>query len=138
MKDETDSGGGAMTGSVRPRAGQRAPVDLRVRTKELALRVIRLCSSLPDRGAGGVIANQVLRSGTSVGAHYREAYRVKSGPDFVNKMQGALQELDETAYWLELLEGSQLVTAERLKDLRTETDELIAIFVSIVKKVKAQ
>jgi four helix bundle protein len=73
-----------------------------------------------------------------VGAQYREAYRAKSGPDFINKMQGALQELDETAYWLELLEESKLVPAEKLSELRAETEELIAIFVSIVKKVKAR
>ena len=125
MKDEEDQVRGA-------------PEGLRVRTKKYGLRIIRLYARLPKRGEGEVIGKQVLRSGTSVGAHYREAYRAKSGPDFVNKIQGALQELDETAYWLELLEESGLVTAEKIKGLRGETDELLAIFVSIVKKVKSR
>jgi four helix bundle protein len=114
------------------------PQDLRERTMQYGLRIVRLYVALPKRGEGEVIGKQVLRSGTAVGAHYREAHRAKSGPDFVSKMQGALQELDETAYWLELLEESGLMTAAKLKSLRGETDELLAIFVSIVKKVKAR
>ncbi len=125
-------------GQGGPEKERREPVDLRERTKGLALRVIRLAASLPGRGAGEVIGKQILRSGTSVGAHYREAHRAKSGPDFINKMQGALQELDETAYWLELLEESKVMPAEKLGDLRAEVEELIAIFVTIVKKVKAR
>jgi four helix bundle protein len=117
---------------------RNGPEDLRQRTKKYGLRIIRLYAALPKRGEGEVIGKQLLRSGTSVGAHYREAYRAKSGPDFVSKMQGALQELDESAYWLELLEESGLVTADKLKGLRGETDELLAIFVSIVKKVKSR
>jgi len=114
------------------------PPDLRVRTKNYALRIIRLYSALPKRGVSDVIGRQVLRSATSVGAHYREAYRAKSGPDFVNKIQGALQELEESAYWLELLEGAGIVTTEKLKGLRGETDELLAIFVAIAKKAKSR
>jgi four helix bundle protein len=83
-----------------------------------------------------VIGKQVLRSGTSVGAQYREGSRGKSDADFVNKMEGALQELDETAYWLELLTESGIVPAEKLESLRKETDEITAIFVAIVTKVK--
>jgi four helix bundle protein len=78
----------------------------------------------------------VLRSGTSVGAHYREGQRAKSDADFVNKMEGGLQELDETAYWLELLVESKIVSAEKLGPLQKETDELISIFVTIVNKMK--
>jgi four helix bundle protein len=111
--------------------------DLRVRTKRFALRIIKMYQSLPKTGEAQVIGKQILRSGTSVGAQYREACRAKSPADFVNKMEGALQELDETAYWLELLVESGLVKPELLSDLHQETDELIAIFVASVKTTKA-
>ena len=80
------------------------------RTKRFALSVIRLYSSLPKRTVEQVLGKQVLRSGTSVGGHYREACRAKSNADFVSKIEGALQELDETAYWLELLHEAGIVT----------------------------
>jgi four helix bundle protein len=80
----------------------------------------------------------MLRSGTSVGAHYREACRGKSNADFINKMEGGLQELDETAYWLELLVESGIVKEASLKSLMQETDELTAIFVTIVNKTKSK
>ncbi len=112
--------------------------DLKVRTKDYALRIIRLYAWLPKSGEAQVLGRQVLRSGTSVGAHYREAVRAKSDADFINKMQDALQELEESAYWLELLQDSGIVPAERLGALCTETDELTAILVGIVKKMKAK
>jgi four helix bundle protein len=111
-------------------------VELRARTKDFALRIIRLYVSLPKTTEAQVIGRQLLRSGTSVGAHYREAQRAKSTADFISKMEGALQELDETAYWLELLVESKIVQADRLAPLVKETDELIAIFVTIVNKMK--
>ncbi len=83
--------------------------DLSKRTTEFALRIIRLYSALPKTTEAQVIGKQVLRSGTSVGAHYREARRAKSNADFINKIEGALQELDETSYWLELLVESDIV-----------------------------
>ncbi|GAB4408216.1 MAG: four helix bundle protein [Anaerolineae bacterium] len=114
------------------------PQDLRVRTKTFALRIIRLYAALPKTTEAQVIGKQLLRSGTSVGAHYREAQRAKSDADFVNKIEGGLQELEETAYWLELLVESGIMTEERLKPLSNETEELTAIFVSMVKKVKSK
>lgn len=110
--------------------------DLRNRTKAFALRIIRLYAALPKTTEAQVIGKQLLRSGTSVGAHYREASRAKSTPDFISKMQGGLQELDETDYWLELLGDSKIVPYARLTDLRTEANELIAIFVASVKTAK--
>jgi four helix bundle protein len=110
--------------------------DLRVRTKTFALQSIRLYVSLPKRTEAQILGRQVLRSGTSVGAHYREAQRGKSDADFVNKIEGGLQELDETAYWFELLAESGIVAEEKLKPLMNETDELIAIFVTIAKNTK--
>ncbi len=110
--------------------------DLRVRTKQFALRIIRLYQHLPRSGEAQVIGKQVLRSGTSVGAQYREACRAKSPADFISKMEGSLQELDETAYWLELLIEGDIIKPEKLGDLQKETDELIAIFVTSVKTAK--
>lgn len=112
--------------------------DLKFRTKQFALRIIRLSASLPKTTEAQVIGKQVLRSGTSVGAQYREAQRAKSDADFINKVEGSLQELDETSYWLELLKDSGIVSCEELTPLLKETDELIAIFVTIVKKVKSK
>ncbi len=110
--------------------------NLRDRTKQFALRVIHLYSALPKENPALVIAKQVLRSGTSVGAHYREACRAKSDADFISKMEGALQELDETTYWLELLSEAQIMQPDKLKPLHDEADELIAIVVTMIKRVK--
>ena len=110
--------------------------DLRERTKIFALRVIKVYQSLPKTGEAQVLGKQVLRSGTSVGAQYREACRAKSPADFVNMMGGALKELDETAFWLELLVESGIVSTAKLADLQKETDELIAIFVSSINTSK--
>ena len=86
---------------------ERKPVDLSERTKAFSLRVIQLYSALPQSTVAPVIGKQLLRSGTSVGAHYREAARSRSDAEFVSKVEGALQELEETAYWLELLGESR-------------------------------
>ena len=79
---------------------------------------------------------QALRSGTSVGANYREAYRARSKPEFISKCGDSLRELEETAYWLELLVEANCVTAGNVSILRQECDELIAIFVTILKRSK--
>lgn len=110
--------------------------DLRSRTKAFALRIIRMYRNLSKSGEAKVIGNQVLRSGTSVGAQYREACRAKSPADFVNMMEGALKELDESAYWLELLVEAEIIPAAKLADLQKETDELIAIFVASINTSK--
>ena len=115
---------------------KKAPIDLRVRTKDFALRIIRMYRALPKNGEAGVIGRQILRSGTSVGAQYREASRAKSPRDFISKMEGSLQELDETAFWIELLIEAEIMPKERMSDLEKETDELIAIFVSSIKTAK--
>ncbi len=111
--------------------------DLRQRTKQVALRIIKLYVSLPGRGVTSILGTQVLKAGTSVGAHYREAQRAKSNADFISKIEGALQELDETCYWLELLADGNIVKASRLESLRQEANELTAILVTIAKRVKA-
>jgi four helix bundle protein len=110
--------------------------DLRERTKAFALRIVRLYVALPKTTEAQVIGKQVLRSGTSIGAHYREASRARSDAEFVSKIGIALQELDETSYWLELMVEGEIVSAGRLDALQQETEELIAIFTAIMKKVK--
>jgi four helix bundle protein len=109
---------------------------LRLRTKQYALRIIQLCEKLPRTTAAQVIGRQVLRSGTSPGAQYREAQRAKSTADFISKVEGALQELEETAYWLELLVESKLIQQDMLDGLDAETEELTAIMVAIVLAAK--
>ena len=103
------------------------PQDLKVRTSEFALRIIRMYMRLPKTTEAQVLGKQVLRSGTSVGAHYREGHRAKSDADVVNKFEGLLQELDETDYWLDLLVKAGIVPAQTLEPLIKETNELIAI-----------
>jgi len=114
------------------------PEDLKERTKRFALRMIRLYSTLPKTTAVQVLGKQVLRAGTSVGAHYREGLRARSDAEVISKLEGALQELEETAYWLELLIKSGVVKSELLKNLMGETGELTAILITCVKKVKAK
>jgi four helix bundle protein len=112
------------------------PQDLKDRTSELALRIIRMYVRLPKTTEAQVLGKQVLRSGTSVGAQYREGHRAKSDADVVNKFEGVLQELDETDYWLDLLVKAGIVPVEKVESLIKETNELIAIFVTIVTKIK--
>lgn len=118
--------------AVRPRQ------DLRKRLKEYALRILKLYDSLPKSGSVHIISHQLARSGTSPAAQYREACRAKSNADFISKIEGALQELDESDRWLELLIDGNYVSSAKLQPLRDETDELISIFVTIVNRVKAR
>jgi len=111
--------------------------DLKLRTKEFALRIIRMYSKLPKNDAiAQVLGKQVLRSGTSVGANYREASRGRSKPEFAAKTGDCLKEIAETEYWLELLVESNVVTASQMADLLDETRQLIAIFTTINKRSK--
>ena len=111
-------------------------VGLRDRTKAFALRVIRLYESLPKTTAAQIMGKQVLRSGTSVAANFREASRARSDAEFISKLGIVEQELDETALWLELLAESDIVVAQRLRELQQETDELLKIIVTAVKRTK--
>ncbi len=108
-------------------------LDLKTRTKAFALRVIRLYTALPQTTEAHVLGRQLLRSGTSAGAHYREAVRSRSDAEFISKLEGALQELDEAGYWMELVCESGIMKCERLSDLQLETNELIAILTTCVK-----
>jgi four helix bundle protein len=110
--------------------------DLKERTRSFTLRIISLYAALPKSGVSEVLGRQVLRSGTSVGANYREACRGRSKAEFIAKMGTCLTELDETDYWLDLLASADVVPAQRLQDLRDETNQLTAIFVTIIKRTK--
>ena len=111
-------------------------VDLRIRTKRFALRVIRLYGALPERVETDVIGRQVLRSGTSVGANFREAHRARSDAEFISKLGDCLKELEETAYWFELLVEAGFVAAPLLTPLQDECNQLIAVLTTISVKVK--
>jgi four helix bundle protein len=110
--------------------------DLKTRTRAFALQIIRLYAALPKTVEAQILGRQLMRSGTSVGAHYRESVRAKSDADFINKIEGALQELEETAYWLELIGDAGILPAAGLQPLYEESNQLIAIFVTMVRKVK--
>ncbi len=111
-------------------------IDLKTRTKAFAIRIIKLYTALPKTTEAQVLGKQILRSGTSVGAHYREGSRARSDAEFISKLEGGLQELEETSYWLELLVESGIMTDTRLGDLMKEADELTAILVTCVKNTK--
>jgi four helix bundle protein len=116
---------------------EQAEKDLKRRTKAFALRVIGMYSKLPKNDpVSQVLGKQVLRSGTSVGANYREASRGRSKAEFISKIGDCLKEIEETEYWLELLVDSGCVAAAKMADLLDETRQLIAIFTTIDKRSK--
>ena len=112
--------------------------ELQGRTKQFALRVIRLVNALPGTQPGRVIGNQLLRSATSVAANYRAACRARSRADFVYKLGIVEEEADESLFWLELLVEADLMPAARVQDLIQEANELTAIFVASRKTAKSK
>ena len=111
--------------------------DLRPRTKLFARRIIKLYVALPKTNTvAQVLGKQMLRSGTSVGANYREAYRARSKAEFISKIGDCLKEADETLYWLELILDESFVPARRLQPVVNEADELVAIFTTIAKRAR--
>ncbi|NOZ39137.1 MAG: four helix bundle protein [Planctomycetes bacterium] len=112
--------------------------ELRFRTKQFALRIVRMYGVLPKSTEAQVLGRQVLRSGTSVAANYREACRARSDAELISKLGIVEQELDETSLWLELLVESNIVTESRMKDLLQECEELLKMTVSAIRKTKAR
>ena len=108
--------------------------DLRGRTMQYAKRIVRMFSALPQNTLAQTLGKQVLRSGTSVGANYREADSGRFKAEFIAKMGDCLKELSETEYWLELMAAEEILSSDRLAPLIQETRELIAIFTTIIKK----
>jgi four helix bundle protein len=113
---------------------ERRGADLASRTKSFALLVISAYTQLPKSTLHQILGRQLLRAATSAGAQYREAMRAKSVADFVSKIEGALQELSETQYWLELLDAVQ--PTNNVSGLMDECEELSAILVASVKTAK--
>jgi len=110
--------------------------ELRQRTKSLALRIVRLYRSLPTTKDAQVIGNQLLRSGTSVGANYRAVCRARSRPDFISKLGVVLEEADETVFWLELITESGIMPEQKTGELLGEARELTAIFTASQRTAK--
>ncbi|NBV22836.1 MAG: four helix bundle protein [Proteobacteria bacterium] len=110
--------------------------EMKARTKQYSLRVIKAVQSLPEDRVARVLGSQLLRSGTSVGANYRAACRAKSAADFVNKLKIVEEEGDEALFWMELLVESGITTRQKLDELMKEGDELVAIVVSALKTTR--
>jgi four helix bundle protein len=112
--------------------------DLKLRTKQFALRVIRLVENLPKGRTADVLGRQLLRSGTSVGANYRSACRARSKADFQSKMGIVEEETDESAYWMELIIEASLMKPKLVEDLLKEANELTAISVASIRTSRRQ
>ena len=109
---------------------------MKERTKQFALRILKMVDHLPHTIAGVAIAKQVVRSGTSPGANYRAACVAKSQKDFINKLKMVEEELDETIYWIEIIMESQLIAKDKLLPLYDEAKELCKITVSSINTAK--
>jgi four helix bundle protein len=112
--------------------------DLRERLVQFSIRIIKLCASLPNTPEGRLVRGQLLRCGTSPGAQYREACRSRSQAEFISKVESSNQELDETDYWLLIIERTAMVNPTDLVPLQEETRELIKIFTASAKTAKAR
>ncbi|MCF0208343.1 MAG: four helix bundle protein [Bacteroidaceae bacterium] len=110
--------------------------EMKERTKQFALRILKMVDHLPHTIAGVAIAKQVVRSGTSPGANYRAACVAKSQKDFINKLKMVEEELDETIYWIEIIMESQLIAKDKLLPLYDEAKELCKITVSSINTAK--
>ena len=114
----------------------KSPRNLRERTYQYARRVIRLFRALPKDDVAKVLGRQLLRSGTSVGANYREAARSRSKAEFISKLGDCLKEIDEPDYWIALIQDESVLPAVKLRSIREETSELVAIFTSSLNTAK--
>lgn len=112
--------------------------EFKNRTKQLALRVVRVVEALPGGVAADVMGRQLLRCATSVGANYRAACRAQSNADMIHKLKIVEEEADETVYWLELIIDSGLMPAERLKPLTIEANEVVAMTVASIKTLRGR
>jgi len=123
--------------SADPKGAQVDPEALKLRTKQLSLRIIKLIEALPSSRTANAIGNQLIRSGTSVGANYRAACRARSRPDFISKASIAIEEADESLYWLELLCEAGVMPEPKLTPLMKELDEIVAILTASIKTARA-
>ena len=110
--------------------------DIEERTFEFATRIVKLVNAAPRSTAGSVIARQVMRAGTSVGANVEEAQGAQSKKEFTRRMNIARAEARETLYWLRLIKETELFSSDRLAEILREADELVRILTAIVKKAR--
>ena len=110
--------------------------ELEKRTKTFAISIIKLSSSLPYTPEGKVIRNQITKSGTSVGANYREANRARSKADFTNKIKICESEASETVFWLEIIDELNWSETQKVQLILSEANEILAIFTSVATKLK--
>ncbi|MDR2971061.1 MAG: four helix bundle protein [Bacteroidales bacterium] len=110
--------------------------QIKNRTKQIGLKVIKLIDDLPNKPSAFVIARQIVKSSTSIGANYRAACRAKSMSDFINKLKIVEEETDETLFWLEILEESTLIQKDKISDLLKETNEILSIIVASINTTK--
>lgn len=109
---------------------------LKQRTTQFALRILRLCRALPRTDEGRVVSRQLLRSATSVAANYRAVCRARSKAEFTSRLRVVVEEMDETAFWMDFLIQGEFLSAKRLDGLRKEADELLAIFAASQRTAK--
>ena len=112
--------------------------QLENRTKKFAISIIKLSTSLPNTHEGRVIRNQITKSGTSIGANYRESNRSRSKADFANKIKICESEASETVYWIEIIDELNWVELTKIQLINAEANEILAIFTSIGKNLKPQ
>ncbi len=110
--------------------------NLKLRTKEFAKQVIKLCRDLPENYEGRLIRGQLFRSGTSVASNYRAACRARSTAEFVAKLGIVEEEADETLFWQEILIEMKIIQENRIKELMTENNEILSIIISSIKTAR--
>lgn len=110
--------------------------QIKKRTKQIGLDVIKLVDELPNTPSAWIIAKQIIRSSTSVGSNYRAACRAKSSADFINKLKIVEEEADETQFWLEIIEESNLINSVRIESIKKEVNEIIAITVASINTAR--
>ena len=110
--------------------------ELKQRTKEFGLRIMNLVDALPRSMSGRAVGNQLVRSGTAVGANYRAACRARSTAEFLSRMGIVEEEADESGYWLELIGDAALLKPRRIEPLMREADELTRIFAATIRTIK--
>ena len=108
------------------------------RTKDVALRVIKLAEALPGGRAADVLARQLLRSATSIGANYRAACRSRSAADMISRLSIVEEEADEVIYWIELLTEAGLVRAKKVEPLQREVHEIVSMTVASIKTLRSR
>ena len=110
--------------------------DVKRRTKNIGIEVIKLTDLLPQKTSAWTVAKQIVRSATSIGANYRAACRAKSTADFINKLKIVEEETDETLYWLEIIEETGMLSIENLVAIKKETNEILSIIVSSINTTR--